>query len=77
MRDDLDSSAHKMLRGEIIDYSRAYRTCEYPNAMLVDAVHMIAKREWQGENNDVDDRVMRTSVTVFMEKTRSRTGQKQ
>ena len=36
--------------------------------MPVDAVHMIANREWQGENNDVDDRVMRTSLTVFMER---------
>ena len=29
---------------------------------------MIAERERQGENNDVDDRVMRTSLTVFMER---------
>ena len=25
-----DSSAHKMLRGEIVDYSRAHRVCEDP-----------------------------------------------
>ena len=33
--------------------------------MLVDAVHMTAKREWQGGNQNVDGRVMRTSLTVF------------
>ena len=34
--------------------------------MLVDAVHMIALREWQGGNQNVDGRVMRSSLTVFM-----------
>ena len=33
--------------------------------MLVDAVHMIALREWQGGNQNVDGRVMRTSLTVL------------
>ena len=37
-----------------------------PNAMQVDAVHMIAWREWEGGNQNVDGRVMRTSLTVFM-----------
>ena len=34
--------------------------------MLVDAVHMIALREWQGGNQNVDGRVLRSSSTVFM-----------
>ena len=36
-----------------------------PNAMHVGALHMIAQREWQGGNQNVDGRVMRTSFTVF------------
>ena len=36
-----------------------------PNAMPVDAVHTIAEREWQGGNQNVDGRVMKTSLTVF------------
>ena len=42
-----------MLRGEIVDYSRAYRTCEDPNAMLVDAV---ARREQRrGRSSDAQE----------------------
>ena len=32
--------------------------------MQVDAVHMIAWREWQGGNQNVDGRLMRTSLIV-------------
>ena len=35
--------------------------------MLVDAVHMIAQREWQGGNQNVDGPVMRTSLTLCQE----------
>ena len=46
-----------MLRVEIVDYSR----------VQVDAVHMIAQREWQGGNPNVHGRVMRSSLT-YVEK---------
>ena len=36
--------------------------------MQVDAVHMIAWREWQGGNQNVDGRLMRTSLNVFFVK---------
>ena len=55
-----DSSAHKMLL-----QSNA-QSVRRPNAMLVDAAHMVAEREWQGGNQNVAGRVMRTSLTVFM-----------
>ena len=55
-----------MLRGEIVDYSRTHKRVRGPNAMQVDAVHMIAWREWQGGNQKVDGRVMVTSFTVFI-----------
>ena len=40
-------STHKALRDDIINYSRACRTWTDPNAIQVDAVHVIANQERQ------------------------------
>ena len=40
-------STYKSLRDEIINYSRARRTCTDPNAMQVDAVHVNVNHDRQ------------------------------